>query len=491
MATKYIFVTSDEVSSSDKGIMVASLARLLQFRGYVVTVQKFDSCLNVDWSATHGECFVTVDGHEVDSELGCYERFADIETTHNNHITMGHIYRNVMDKECRGDYAGEIVKMIPHVTDEIIRRIKVHECTGKYDFVITEIGGNVGNIDTLPYVETIRLLKKELKQDCVCVHIVNTSEDVLSDDKNIADVVLSLQKDCSGGKIKELKFEEDVLNELGIIYGDRCRSAEWENFEKRRDDATDVLKIGVVGKYADSSSAYEAINASVVITAAYNDIKPEIRYICSEIFNAGNVDELLNGVDGVIIASDINTCSIEGKLVALKWCREHDIPTLGIGQGMQSMIIEFARNVAGLKEANSTEADGKTPYNVIDVMAEQKRLSIVGGVMRLGTYRCDFVGDSIAMKAYGKPTVQERHRHRYELNNDYREQLETAGMKCTGINPETNLVDVVELPRNTWYVGTQYHPEFNCTVLHPNLLIMDFMRAVKEKKNNKLIIKEK
>lgn len=482
VTTKYIFVTGGMVPSYDKGIIVAFLARLLQFRGYKVAIQKFDSCLNVDFGIIRGECFVTADGYEAGNELGRYERFADVETTRQNYITLGHVYKSVMDKECRGDYNGEIVKLTPHVTDEIVRRIMVLGSTGKYDFVITELGGKGDDVDSFPYAEALRLFKKVHKQDCVCVHIADTSEDTLSCDETITDVVIPFQKVCVWQKQHIHGMDEEVLGKFGIINGDRFDSTEWDEFISRKNAATRVLKIGIVGKYADLENAYEAVNASIEISAVYNDVKSEIKYICSDKFNIGNVDELLNGMDGVIVASDFNTHSIEGKLVALKWCREHDIPTLGIGQGMQSMVIEFARNMVGLKEANSTETDSKTPYNVIDVMAEQKNHSISGGIMRLGNYKCNLVEGSVAKKAYGRNTIQERHRHSHELNNDYRERLEAAGMRCTGINPETNLVEVVELPEYAWYVGVQYHPEFNCTVLRPNPLLKDFVRATKETK---------
>ncbi len=486
VATKYIFVTGGVVSSLDKGIMVSMLARVLQFRGFGVTIGKFDSCLNIDYGALNpnenGECFITGEGDVVSQVLGCYERYADIETTCDNHITMGQIYRNVLDKECRGDYVGELVSITPHVTDEIMRKIKALGSRMQYDFVIVEIGGNMGSIDNFPYVEAVRRFKSEQERDSVCIYLKKVSEEAFEEYNSIVDIVFPLHEGDFMREIRDRKLDEEVLNKLGVVYGDRYDSAEWEKFENRKNEKTEKIEIGVVCKNADSVVACEAVKASVSIVSVYNDVVPAIRYISSGRLNSGNVDGLLNGVDGIIIASDSNTNGIEGKIVALKWCREKDIPTLAIGQGMQCMVIEYARNVAGLQAANSTEMDRYTPYNVIDVMSEQKKISIIGSTMRIGAYRSELFDDSVVMKAYGKKSVYERHHHVYELNNNYREWIETVGMKCTGVNPETNLVDVVEVPERTWYVGAQFHPEYNCSVLRPNPLLKDFVRATKEKK---------
>lgn len=535
METKYIFVTGGVVSSLGKGIISSSLARLLLSRGFSVTIQKFDPYINIDSGTLnpyeHGECYVTTDGHEADLDLGHYERFTDIETTRANNITAGRIYQSVINKERRGDYLGKTIQVIPHITDEIKRNVKALGSTGKYDFVITEIGGTVGDMESHPFLEAVRQLKWELKQNCVCVHltyvpfikaaqeqktkptqhsvkllqeigiqpdilVLRTEHDVPMAMREKIALFCNVEEDAVIQsidvptiyevplKLHEQHFEEIVLRKTDTPFRGEPDLAEWNKFLSHLYNATGEVKIGVVGKYVELQDAYKSISEALLHATIYHDQKLDLRYISSERLNDGNVEDTLKELDGVIIAPGFGIRGVEGKFVALKWCREHDMPTLGICLGMQSMVIEFARNVLGLKEANSTEMDPKTPYNVVDIMEEQKSISNMGGTMRLGAYKCDLMEGSIAAKAYGKLAISERHRHRFEFNNDYREQYEAAGMRCVGMNPDTNLVEVVEIPANTWYVGTQYHPEYNSTVLHPNPLFMDFITAVLNKKKN-------
>lgn len=535
METKYIFVTGGVVSSLGKGIISSSLARLLLSCGFSVTIQKFDPYINIDSGTLnpyeHGECYVTTDGHEADLDLGHYERFTDIETTRANNITAGRIYQSVINKERRGDYLGKTIQVIPHITDEIKRNVKALGSTGKYDFVITEIGGTVGDMESHPFLEAVRQLKWELKQNCVCVHltyvpfikaaqeqktkptqhsvkllqeigiqpdilVLRTEHDVPMAMREKIALFCNVEEDAVIQsidvptiyevplKLHEQHFEEIVLRKTDTPFRGEPDLAEWNKFLSHLYNATGEVKIGVVGKYVELQDAYKSISEALLHATIYHDQKLDLRYISSERLNDGNVEDTLKELDGVIIAPGFGIRGVEGKFVALKWCREHDMPTLGICLGMQSMVIEFARNVLGLKEANSTEMDPKTPYNVVDIMEEQKSISNMGGTMRLGAYKCDLMEGSIAAKAYGKLAISERHRHRFEFNNDYREQYEAAGMRCVGMNPDTNLVEVVEIPANTWYVGTQYHPEYNSTVLHPNPLFMDFITAVLNKKKN-------
>ncbi len=534
MDTKYIFVTGGVVSSLGKGIISSSLARLLLSRGFKVTIQKFDPYINIDPGTLnpyeHGECYVTVDGHEADLDLGHYERFTNIETTRANNITTGRVYQSVIDKERRGDYLGKTVQIIPHITDEIKRNVKLLGNTGKFDFVITEIGGTVGDIESLPFLEAVRQLRWELGKNCVCVHLtyvpfikaakelktkptqhsvkqlqeVGIQPDVLVL-RTEKDIPLAMRKKvalfCNVSpdavvqsidvptiyevplKMHEQHLDELVLRKTGTPYEGEPDMERWNKFLTKLHNAKEEVTIGLVGKYVELQDAYKSISESLSHAATYHDHKLNLKYISSEKLNDSNVDELLKGMNGVIIAPGFGQRGIEGKFVALKWCREHDKPTFGICLGMQCMVIEFARNVLGLKDANSTEMDTKTQNNVIDLMEEQKSISSMGGTMRLGAYQCHLTEGSIAANAYGKLDISERHRHRFEFNNDYREQFEANGMRCVGENPETHLVEVVELPSKKWFVGTQYHPEYNSTVLRPNPLFMDFIRAAIEYKN--------
>lgn len=536
METKYIFVTGGVVSSLGKGIISSSVACLLKARGYRVTIQKFDPYINIDPGTLnpyeHGECYVTVDGHEADLDLGHYERFTDIQTTRANNITTGRIYQSVIDKERRGDYLGKTVQIVPHITDEIKRNVKLLANTGNFDFIITEIGGTVGDIESLPFIESVRQLRWELGSNCICIHLtyvpyiaaakelktkptqhsvkqlqeVGIQPDilVLRTEKNITpEVRRKIALFCNVApeaviqsidvptiyevpiKMHEQHLDEIILKKMGVPVEGEPHMAPWLNFLEKMDKATEDVTIGIVGKYVELQDAYKSINESLFQAATYNDHRLNLRFIHSEKVNNDNIESYLKDLDGVVIAPGFGQRGIEGKFAALKWCREHNVPTFGICLGMQCMVIEFARDVLGLEDANSTEMEPTAKNNVIDLMEEQKSISNLGGTMRLGAYECKLAPDSIAAKAYGSTLVKERHRHRFEFNNDYREQFEAAGMKCVGENPATHLVEVVEIPSLRWFTGTQYHPEYSSTVLHPNPLFLSFVKAAIDYKHEK------
>lgn len=532
--TKYIFVTGGVVSSLGKGIIASSLARLLLSRGYKVTIQKFDPYINVDPGTLnpyeHGECYVTVDGKETDLDLGHYERFTNIQTTKANNVTTGRIYKRVIEKERRGDFLGKTVQIIPHITDELKRFMKQLGNTGDYDFVITEIGGTVGDIESTPFLEAVRQLRWELGNNAISIHL--TYVPYLAAAKELKTkptqhsvkqlqqmgiqpdiLVLRAERDIPVGMrrkvaqfcnvrseaviqsidastiyqvplmMHEQKLDDIVLELLGEDTNAKpIDLSGWNNFLQRMEKAEKTVKIGLVGKYVELPDAYKSINESLIQAATYCDRKLDLRFIHSEKISADNVDEKLKDLDGVIIAPGFGPRGIEGKLVAIKWCRENDMPTFGICLGMQCMVIEFARNVIGLPDANSTEMDHNTPHNVIDLMEEQKSISNMGGTMRLGAYDCELNPDSKTAIAYGTTHISERHRHRYEFNGDFREQFEQNGMKCVGENPATHLVEVVELPGHSWFIGTQYHPEYQSTVLNPNPLFLSFIKAAISRK---------
>lgn len=536
METRYIFVTGGVVSSLGKGIISSSLACLLKARGLRVTIQKFDPYINIDPGTLnpyeHGECYVTVDGHEADLDLGHYERFTNVPTTRANNVTTGRIYQSVIDKERRGDYLGKTVQIIPHVTDEIKRNVKLLGNTGKFDYVITEIGGTVGDIESLPYLEAVRQLRWELGQNALCIHLtyvpyiraakelktkptqhsvkqlqeVGIQPDILvlrTEHEIPADMRRKIAQFCNVSpdaviqspdlpsiyevplKMHSQHLDEIVLRKTGVPVEGEPDMAAWLHFLDRMNKAEETVTIGLVGKYVELQDAYKSINEALFQAATYNDHKLNLVYIHSEKLNDGNVEEKLFGMDGVIIAPGFGHRGIDGKFVALKWCREHDVPTFGICLGMQCMVIEFARDVLGLTEANSTEMEPNTPHNVIDLMEEQKSVTAKGGTMRLGAYDCVLIPGSRAAQAYGTTEVKERHRHRFEFNNDYRERFEEAGMKCVGENPDTHLVEVVELPGHRWFIGTQYHPEYSSTVLSPNPIFLDFIKAAIAYKHDK------
>ncbi|MDR1880106.1 MAG: CTP synthase [Tannerellaceae bacterium] len=531
--TKYIFVTGGVVSSLGKGIVAASLGKLLQARGYKVTIQKFDPYINIDPGTLnpyeHGECYVTFDGHEADLDLGHYERFLNIPTTRANNITTGRIYQSVIDKERKGDYLGKTVQVVPHITDEIKRNVKLLGTKKQFDFVITEIGGTVGDIESLPFIESVRQLKWELGKNCICVHLTyvpyiaaakeyktkptqhsvkqlqelgiqpdvlvlrtehllkqdilhkvalfcNVAEDAVIqsvDVPTIYEVPLVLQRQ---------NMDVTILRKMGLEAGPTPGMEEWKKFLERKAGATLTVRIGLVGKYVELQDAYKSIDESLLQAAIYNDHKLELHLFHSEKVNEGNAAKLLAGMDGLLIAPGFGQRGIEGKFAAIRYARENDVPCFGVCLGMQCMVIEFARNVLGMEDANSTEMDRTTPYKVIDLMEEQKNVTNMGGSMRLGAYECTLKKGSKASQAYHKEHIQERHRHRFEFNNQYREQFEAAGMKCVGENPETGLVEVIEIPRLKWFVGVQYHPEYNSTVVNPNPLFVSFVKAAIDNK---------
>ena len=524
------------VSSLGKGIISSSLARLLLSRGFKVTIQKFDPYLNIDPGTLnpyeHGECYVTVDGHEADLDLGHYERFTNIKTTRANNITTGRVYQSVIDKERRGDYLGKTVQIIPHITDEIKRNVKLLGSKGEYDFVITEIGGTVGDIESLPFLEAVRQIRWELGNKCVCVHLtyvpfIKAAKELKT--KPTQHSVKQLQQVGIQPDVLVLRTEHDIpasmrrkvaqfcnvspdaviqsidaptiyevplmmldqhldtiiLEKTGTPYHGEPDLTKWNQFLDKLNNAKELVHIGLVGKYVELQDAYKSIDEALLQAATYNDHKVKITYINSERLNEANVDQLLSSHDGIVIAPGFGQRGTEGKFVALKWCREHDVPTFGICLGMQSMVIEYARNVMGMPDANSVELDPTTAHNVIDLMEEQKSVTNMGGTMRLGAYACRLQEGTKVAKAYGTLDIEERHRHRFEFNEDYRAQFEAAGMKCVGENPQTHLVEVVEVPDKRWYIGTQYHPEYSSTVVSPHPLFMDFIRAAIAYQNEK------
>jgi len=535
--TKYIFVTGGVVSSLGKGIISSSLANLLIARGFRVTIQKFDPYINIDPGTLnpyeHGECYVTVDGHEADLDLGHYERFTDIKTTRANNITTGRVYQSVINKERRGDYLGKTVQIVPHITDEIKHSVKHLGNTGNFDFIITEIGGVVGDIESLPFLEAVRQLRWELGRDSLCIHltyvpfiaaakelktkptqhsvkklqelgiqpdvlVLRTEHEITPEARrkialfcNVAPDAVVQSIDVPSIYEVPVKMHEQHLDDIVLRLTDtpskgEPRMAPWLNFLDKMKNARRQVTIGLVGKYVELQDAYKSIDESLFQAATYDDRRLDLRLIHSEKVTEENVGTLLEPLDGVIIAPGFGSRGIEGKFIALKWCREHDVPTFGICLGMQCMVIEFARNVLGMADANSTEMNPTTRHNVIDLMDEQKSISNMGGTMRLGAYECELMPESTPARAYGKTLVSERHRHRFEFNGDYRQRFEEAGMKCVGENPGSHLVEVVEIPEKRWFVGTQYHPEYSSTVLHPNPLFISFVNAAikyREEKN--------
>ncbi|MCR5050686.1 MAG: CTP synthase [Paludibacteraceae bacterium] len=529
METKFIFITGGVVSSLGKGIISASLGKLLQARGYKVTIQKFDPYINIDPGTLnpyeHGECYVTEDGMETDLDLGHYERFTDIHTSRHNSITTGRIYKTVIDRERRGDYLGKTIQVVPHITDEIKRRmLREEEKDEQLDFVITEVGGTIGDIESAPFMEAIRQLRWQLGRSAVCIHLtyvpylkaadelktkptqhsvkelqgMGIQPDILvlrterhlddamrmkvasfcnvdvecvvqsEDMPSIYEVPISMQKQG---------LDAAVLRKMGIPVGETPAMVPWHEFLDKQRHATREVHIGLVGKY-DLQDAYKSIRESLNLAGIYCDVKAKLHFINSEHITAENIGEQLSGCAGIVICPGFGQRGIEGKIIAAEYARTHDIPTFGICLGMQMMVIEFARNVLGYKDANSSEMDAQTPHNVIDMMEEQKSITQMGGTMRLGAYDCELMAGSRAAKAYdNQAIIRERHRHRYEFNNDYKSEYESHGMRCVGINPAANLVEIVEIPEKKWYIGAQFHPEYSSTVLHPHPLFKSFVEA--------------
>jgi len=535
--TKYIFVTGGVASSLGKGIISASIARLLQSRGYSVAIQKLDPYINVDPGTLnpyeHGECYVTEDGAETDLDLGHYERFTSIPTTKSNNVTTGRIYQSVIDKERRGDYLGKTVQVIPHITDEIKRRIKLLAGKKIYDVIITEIGGTVGDIESLPYIEAVRQLRYELghKNTCI-VHltlipymaasgelktkptqhsvktmlenglqpdilVLRTERHLTQEVKNKVALFCNVAKEAVVEsmdvptiyevplKMREQKLDEVVLDRLGLKAEGEPDLEKWSAFVDRVKNPKNSINIALVGKYTELPDAYKSIVESFVHAGATLNAKVKLQYVNSEKITPENVAEQLKGMCGILVAPGFGHRGIDGKITAVRHARENKIPFFGVCLGMQCAVIEFARNVLGLTDANSTEM-GYTSHPVIDLMEEQKGITEKGGTMRLGAYPCQLEKDSLAYKAYGEEQVSERHRHRYEFNNAYLEKFAKAGMRAVGTNPDTNLVEVMELPGHPWFVGVQYHPEYKSTVMHPHPLFVSFVGAAVEYcKNNK------
>ena len=530
--TKYIFVTGGVVSSLGKGIISASIGKLLQARGYNITIQKFDPYINIDPGTLnpyeHGECYVTVDGMETDLDLGHYERFTGIQTTKANSLTTGRIYKAVIDKERRGDYLGKTIQVVPHITDEIKRNVKLLGQKYHYDFVITEIGGTIGDIESAPFMEAIRQMKWEMGKNAINVHLtyvpylkaagelktkptqhsvkelqsVGIQPDILilRTEKHLEEGILkkvasfcNVDLDCViqsedlpsiyevPVNMQNQGLDTAILRKMDVPGGETPSLGPWRSFLERRKNATQTVNIGLVGKY-DLQDAYKSIRESLSHAGTYNDYKVNISFVNSEFLTEENVAEKLAGLDGVMICPGFGQRGIEGKIVAAHYTRTHNIPTFGICLGMQMMVIEFARNVLGYADANSREMDEKTPHNVIDIMEEQKNITNMGGTMRLGAYECVLRQNTRVFNIYKKEHIQERHRHRYEFNNDFLKEYERSGMQCVGRNPESDLVEIVEIPGLKWYIGTQFHPEYQSTVLHPHPLFVDFVKTAIENK---------
>lgn len=530
MSAKYIFVTGGVTSSLGKGIISASLAKLLQARGYSVTIQKFDPYINVDPGTLnpyeHGECFVTDDGAETDLDLGHYERFLNVPTSQANNVTTGRIYQTVIEKERKGDYLGKTVQVIPHITNEIKRRMQILGKSNKYQIVITEIGGTVGDIESLPYVESLRQLRLELgEKNCLVIHLtlipylsaagelktkptqhsvkmllelgvqpdilVCRTEHTLNKELRkkvglfcnvMPDSVIEAKDASTIYEVPVLMQKEGLdiitLKKLGLPYDDEPELKDWKEFLLRMKKPQTFVNIGLVGKYVELKDSYKSINEALLHAGAANHCKVNISWIHSEELQAGNIAEKLKDLDGVLVAPGFGQRGWEGKLEAIRYARENHIPFFGICLGMQSAVIEFGRNVLGLQGANSTEMDPETKYPVIDLMNEQKNITDKGGTMRLGAYPCKLKKNTKTMAAYGGISqIKERHRHRYEFNNAYLDQYRSAGMVFSGINPGKNLVEIIEIENHPWFIATQFHPEYKSTVVNPHPLFVSFVQA--------------
>ena len=525
--TKYVFVTGGVASSLGKGIISASLAKLLQARGYHVTIQKLDPYLNVDPGTLnpyeHGECYVTEDGAETDLDLGHYERFLNIPTSQGNNVTTGRIYQNVINKERRGEFLGKTVQVIPHITDEIKRCIQLLGTKNKFDVVITEIGGTVGDIESLPYIEAVRQLRNDLgPTNTIVVHltlipymsasgelktkptqhsvkmllengvqpdilVLRTEKELTDDIRKKVALFCNVEQDAVIESIdvptiyevplRMLKqnFDLVALRKLGLEPRE-INLKKWEEFVEKVKHPQENLNIALVGKYTELPDAYKSIVEAFVHAGAANHVHVNLQYVNSEKITPENAGELLKGMSGILVAPGFGNRGIEGKITAVNYARTQNIPFFGICLGMQCAVIEFARNVLGLKNANSTEVEN-TPHPVIDLMEEQKGITEKGGTMRLGAYPCNLNENSKSYRIYGTEHISERHRHRYEFNNKYYQDYEKNGMVPAGINPETNLVEVMEIPSHPWFIGVQYHPEYKSTVVNPHPLFVSVVKA--------------
>ncbi len=526
--TKYIFVTGGVTSSLGKGIIAASLAKLLQARGFSVTIQKLDPYINIDPGTLnpyeHGECYVTEDGAETDLDLGHYERFLNVPTSQANNVTTGRIYQSVIEKERKGEFLGKTVQVIPHITDEIKNRIKLLGKTGDYQFVITEIGGTVGDIESLPYIEAVRQLKWELGEDCTVIHLTllpylatsgelktkptqhsvkllleygvqpdilvcrsereisseirrkialfcNVSPDAVIeglDASTIYEVPLLLEKE---------KLDEVVLKKLNISNLGEVKLDKWKHFLNKLENPSKEVTIGLVGKYVELKESYKSIAEAFIHAGAINDCKVKLEWIHSDGLTEENITETFKNLKGVLVAPGFGNRGIEGKITAIKYARENNIPFFGICLGMQCAVIEFARHVLNLKDAHSREMDPNTSAPVIDLLEDQKNISHMGGTMRLGSYPCKITEGTLAYRIYGQVNINERHRHRYEFNNDYSQLYKDAGMVLSGFNPDANLAEIVEIPTHPFFIGVQFHPEYKSTVENPHPLFVNFVKA--------------
>ena len=534
--TKYIFVTGGVSSSLGKGIIAASLAKLLQAQGYRTTIQKLDPYINIDPGTLnpyeHGECYVTDDGAETDLDLGHYERFLNVPTSQANNVTTGRIYQSVIDKERRGEFLGKTVQVIPHITDEIKHRVQILGKSGDYDIVITEIGGTVGDIESLPYVEAVRQLKWEIgNENALVIHLTlipylsaagelktkptqhsvktlmesGVQADILvcrTEHKLSDNIRTKLARFCNVKKeaviesidastiydVPNLMLNEGldkvVLEQLKLENKTPDLTS-WNTFLEKLKNPKSEVAIGLIGKYVELQDSYKSILESFIHAGAANEVKVRVESIHSEYLQPENIASKLSHLDGVLVAPGFGERGIEGKIEAIRYVREHQIPFFGICLGMQMATIEFSRNVLGLEQANSSEMDPQTPHPVIDIMEAQKKVTEKGGTMRLGSWKCDLLQDTKIASVYNTTSIMERHRHRYEFNNAYKTQLEEAGLKATGFNPETGLVEVIEIPSHPWFVGVQYHPEYKSTVANPHPLFLAFIKAaLKHKTKN-------
>lgn len=534
--TKYIFVTGGVTSSLGKGIISASLAKLLQSRGYSVTIQKFDPYLNIDPGTLnpyeHGECYVTDDGAETDLDLGHYERFLNSPTSQANNVTTGRIYNTVISKERAGDFLGKTVQVVPHITDEIKRNFQLLGETKNYDIVITEIGGCVGDIEALPFIEAMRQFKWEIPDgNFLAIHLTlvpylkaagelktkptqhsvkalseaGIQPDILvcrSDHRIPAEMRKKIALFCNVHQdsviaatdaksiyevpiqMKKQKLDEIVLKKLNLSSDQDTKLERWKSFLHSLSHPKEEVTIALVGKYVELHDAYKSIIESFIHSGAYNECKVIINWVQSDSLTPANIEESLNGTDGVLVAPGFGERGIEGKLEAIKYAREQKIPFFGICLGMQCAVVEYARNVLQL-DASSSEVAPDTPHKVIDLMPDQHKITDMGGTMRLGAYNCLLKKDTLAHRIYGEDNISERHRHRYEFNNDYLEQFEEKGMIASGRNPDNNLVEVIEIPDHPFFIGTQYHPELKSTVLNPQPIFVAFVKAAQDFKNIK------
>lgn len=533
--TKYIFVTGGVTSSLGKGIIAASLAKLLQARGYRSTIQKFDPYINVDPGTLnpyeHGECYVTEDGAETDLDLGHYERFLNTYTSQANNVTTGRIYQHVINKEREGAYLGKTVQVIPHITDEIKRRMLLLGQSDKYDIVITELGGTVGDIESLPYIEAVRQLKWELgEENCLVIHLTlipylkaakelktkptQHSVKLMSENGLNPDILVCRTEEQLNKELKRKialfcnvtqdavieamdadtiysvplemmreQLDEICLQKLELPMGNEPDLVRWKEFLNKLRYPKSKVTIGLIGKYVELQDAYKSILEGLIHAGAINECKVEVQNIHSEDLTVENVSDKLKNIDGVLVAPGFGTRGTDGKIDAIRYAREQGIPFFGICLGMQMACVEFARNVLGIKTAHSIELNEETPDAVINIMEDQKDLTQMGGTMRLGAYDCTLKEGSKVAAIYNKLNISERHRHRYEFNNDYLSAFESAGMKAVGTNPETGLVEIMELPEHPFFIGTQFHPEYKSTVEDPHPIFVAFVAAARTFRN--------